>query len=257
MSSNLLEEITVCVGTETKTNIPCKVLMHSILKRTKNPIRFCLMEGESWTHLSNRQLGQGTGFSLMRWKIPEYLKYQGYAIYLDADQLCMRDIKELWNMNIDRAESSIYCTYQWDKWFPKAPNTSVMLIDCEKAKNDWWPIKKIEEYLIGDCPKRSRYTKIMHAMHIKPEPSPIPVNWNHLNAAKEGTGIIHYTTENTQPWYNPKHPFRYLWQQELESAIHEGILTKEELRKELKVFKTATREERGQGLHPFYNRYAA
>ena len=94
-------------------------------------------------------------------------------------------------------------------------------------------------------------------MHIKPEPTPIPTNWNCLNAAKEGTGIIHYTTENTQPWYNPRHPFRYLWQQEFESALNDGILTKEEIKQELKKFKQATKDVRGQGLHPFYTKYAA
>lgn len=254
-----LEEITIVIGTETKTVIPCRVLMHSILKRTKNPVNFCLMEGESWTKLSSRKLGQGTGFSLMRWKIPEQLNYKGFAIYLDTDQLVFRDIAELWNMNVTYKDkpSSIYCTYQDDKWLKNSPNTSVMLIDCEKAKEDWMPFSGVEEYLEKDCPKRSRYVKIMHAQHLKTLPTKIPVCWNYLNIAKDDTAILHYTSENLQPWYNPKHPFKYLWEQEFQSAIADGIITKEEIKEQLKIFKPHTKTERGQGLHPNYRKYAA
>ena len=252
-----LEEITICIGTEEKTKIPCKVLMHSILKRTQNPIKFCLMEGESWTKISSRKLGVGTGFSLARWKIPEQLNYTGFAIYLDADQLCFGDIKDLWNMNIDKEPSSIYCTYQGDKWFKNAPNTSVMLIDCEKAKKDWWPISRVESYLETDCSKRTKYAQIMHALNISPPPTKIPVVWNQLNEFKENGGILHFTIEPRQPWYDPRHPFKYLWAQELSSAIKDGIITKKEIRQEISIFKPHTRIERGKGLHPYWKKWAA
>jgi len=253
----MLETIVIAIGTEEKTKIPCKVLMHSILRSTKNPVEFHLMEGASWTKFSSRKLGVGTGFSLMRWRIPEQLDYKGFAIYLDADQIVLRDIAELWSMNINYPEkaSSIYCTYQDDKWLKNSPNTSVMLIDCERAKKEWWPIAKIEEYLEKDCPKRSRYVKIMHALHLDVAPTKIPVHWNHLNMARADTALLHYTSEAHQPWYNPQHPECYLWKQELISAIQNKIVTVEEMQKEISRFKPHTKNARGQGLHPYWAKW--
>jgi lipopolysaccharide biosynthesis glycosyltransferase len=127
--------IRVCIGTEKKTSIPCKVLEHSILKHSSQPVEFHHMMGESW---AKRTTTQGTGFSLQRWYIPEYFNFKGKAIYLDVDMLCFTDIAEFWNIDETFEEtSSIYCTFQRDKFYENAPATSSMLINCELAKDDW------------------------------------------------------------------------------------------------------------------------
>src|SRR5688572_10987247 len=132
--------INIWIGTEHKTNIPCKVLQHSILKNSKfaDQIKFYTEPGISWKTQAGRKLGVGTGFSLQRWYIPEKFNYEGYCIYLDADMLVFYDIIELWNykFELSRLETSIACTFQSDKWFKFAPATSVMLID-NKAAKDW------------------------------------------------------------------------------------------------------------------------
>lgn len=248
--------IKIFIGTEEKTRIPCKVLQHSILKRTQNPIEFVEMEGESWVQMNKRELGVGTGFSLMRWTIAERCNFEGFAIYLDADQICLKDISHLYTQDVDKPVSSIYCTYQQDKWYAKAPNTSVMLINCEYAKDEWMSLKEIKEFLKKDCPKRKLYAQLMHGLTLKTPPVEIPKYFNHLNIANDDTVILHYTTENQQPWYNPSHPYRYLWRQALQEALKDEVVHPAEILDEVKRFKKHTRTERGQGMHPYWKKFA-
>jgi hypothetical protein len=212
------------------------------------------MEGESWLKLAKRPLGMGTGFSLKRWGIPEDLNYEGFAIYLDADQLLLSDISGLWNQNLNKPVSSCYCTYQHDKWFANAPNTSVMLIDCEKAKTDWWTMQQVIHALELDCPNRKAYIDLMHAKHINPAPVKIDDSWNRLNLPKDGeaNNILHFTIEHTQPWFNPQHPFRYIWKDFLVKAIADGYVQKTECQEAIKMFKAPTKESRGTGLNPYW-----
>ncbi len=136
--------IRVCNGTEPKTEIPRKVLEFSIRKHAAKgrPIQFVPLSGGDWH--GTGPLQQYTGFSLLRWTIPELLDFAGKAIYLDADQLCWTDIAKLWDVADERG-ACVWCTRY--EYRPKhrllpfgrtrrvLPESSVMLIDCHRAKN--------------------------------------------------------------------------------------------------------------------------
>jgi len=258
----LVDAIRIWIGTEQKTNLPCKVLQFSILKNTKQEIQFHIDPGFSWKNRNSAKLGIGTGFSLQRWTIPEKFQYNGLCLYLDADQLLFSDIALLWNYHnlLDvNPQLSIACTYQKDKWFKHAPATSVMLIDCEKAKN--WPLnnqEKIEAYLQTDK-DRKKYSLLMHAQippfeHL---PLEIDINWNRFNKFVNGTKLLHYTEEPRQPWYDPKHPNKNLWRDAFREALKEGYITKEEVLVELNHYQKPTGCCRGQGLHPYWRKFIA
>jgi hypothetical protein len=259
------EVVRVCIGTEPKTKIPCKVLRYSIEKHL-NPnfvIEFHEMMGNSWSSRNKAKLGSGTGFSLFRWYIPEYFMYQGKAIYLDVDMLCFTDIAEFWlidetsRANKHGKRASVFCTFQKDKWFSRAPATSAMLIDCELALEDWQynSAASIEAYLAGDT-NRERYIKLMHAQHCA-NVKEIPLRWNRFNEYLSGdTSILHYTIEPQQPWYFPAHSNKDLWRDYLLETIDLGIVTKEEIRNEVAIFKPHTKTTRGQGLNPYWAKFA-
>ena len=67
---------------------------------------------------------------------------------------------------------------------------------------------------------------------------------------------MHYTKEPEQPWYSPKHPKKKLWEQYLVEAIEQGYVERGEIRYEIQKFKPHTRNQRGCGLHPYYQIYA-
>lgn len=256
------DEITIWIGTEFKTNLPCKVLQHSILRHSKfrDLIKFYEQPGISWKTESGRKLGEGTGFSLQRWYIPEKFNYEGFCIYLDADMIVFHDIIELWNYRFEliSKQRSIACTYQKDKWFKDAPATSAMLIDCLAAKSSWKYNNQrlIEKHLIEDK-DRKKYVALMHAQEpYVDRPIKIDISWNRLNKFHLGTKLLHYTEEPKQPWYYPEHPYKDKWRDALVAALEDNYITKEEIKVELDRYeKPGNNCCRGQGLHPYWEKF--
>lgn len=258
----MTDAIRIWIGTEEKTNLPCKVLEHSILKHTKAPVKFFKDPGHSWKTQAGRKLGVGTGFSLQRWCIPEKMKYEGFCIYLDADMLVFGDIYEIWAYReaMQDIGKSIACTYQEDKWFKYAPATSVMLIDCAKAREQWQfrLIRQadIEEYLADDK-DRKKYIALMHADEklFYHQPLEIPQYWNNFNKPNKFTKLLHYTVEPAQPWYSPGHLFKELWRDAFVDALKEGYITKKEVEIELKRYVAPSSCCRGEGLNPYWRKF--
>lgn len=256
----MTDKIRIAIGSEPKTFIPLQVLKHSILKHSSSPenIEFIDLHGTHWTSLKESRLGVGTGFSLHRWFIPELCNFSGKAIYLDVDMLCFADIQSLLELMPDNCKSSIACTYQKDKWFDKAPATSMMLIDCDKAKTQWQysTQEQIVKYLEADV-KRKRYIQLMHAQLVSIPPLEIPIDWNCFNKPSKNCKILHYTVEPDQPWYSPNHPYKDLWRDYFVETLKAGLITKEDFEKELKRYKPPKACEgcRAEGIHKYWSKF--
>jgi len=257
----MIDKIRIFIGSEPKTLIAQKVLEFSLLEQLKGKreIEFCdLSSDDNWTERSEKGLHAvlGTGFSLLRWDIPRRCSYEGYAIYLDADILAMCDVGKLWQADVDypNEDASIWCTYQPCKWFKEpTPETSVMFIDCKKAKENLTSMKDMIEWFNNNPdPKRKQYVKTMRCLDHPNPPQQIPTNWNHLNERHEDTKLLHYTKEPEQPWYNPEHPNRKIWEKWLKKTIDAGYLDKNIISKALEAFRPHSRSVRGEGLNPHY-----
>lgn len=247
--------IRIFIGTEDKTAIPCAVLKHSILKHASSPanIEFHELNGTSWQSAKDRPFQIGTGFSLFRWYIPEMCDFQGHAIYLDADQIVLSDIKELWQSDqlYPNKNASIWCTYQ-----NLHHETSVMFIDCAKAK-DQWPSKATIEVKLKNDPQRNYYRNLMWAKEIKFAPQTIPNYWNALNTYDKETRLLHYTIEATQPWYDPTHPHIAHWKRMLRDAIEAGKVSLTDIHEACGRWKPRDKEAgtRHEGMHPQWAAY--
>ena len=251
--------IRVFIGTEPKTEIARKVLECSIMRRTDAQVEFYPMIGKEWEY-PTANIRVGTGFSLRRWMIPAACNWEGRAIYLDADQLVLGDIQELWNkLQTHPAPfgTSAWMTYQPDK-FRKTPwpQSSVMLIDCSAAKAQWgWYIDNVLRYL-KENPTQEAYANFMHATWMDPQPKQIETHWNNLNEYYPGkTRLLHFTKEPEQPWYKPDHPLAKLWQQELNVAIHLEFVTKEMLEEALAKWNVKEDWRPTNGMHPDYRKF--
>ena len=246
--------IKVFIGTEPKTEIARKVLEYSILKHTKKEIEFTPMMGEDWKIMP--PTGVGTGFSLLRWDIPRRCNYEGAAIYLDADILCLEDIYQLYRADIDypNPDASHWMTYQKCKWFDyPTPESSVFLVDCLKAKTNQKTIEEILQDLQTDK-NRQKYVQHMRALSQVYPPQKIPDSFNRLNTlVQDKTRFLHFTKEPEQPWFNPKHAHADLWKKYFIECFKEtDTITKEEIEQALATFKPHTKKERGTGLHPYW-----
>lgn len=72
--------------------------------------------------------GWGTPFSGFRFGVPAYCGFDGKAIYLDGDIICMADIAELWNQPIPAGAFALV------KGSGPKLRTCIMLIDCFAAQ---------------------------------------------------------------------------------------------------------------------------
>lgn len=250
----MAEPIRIFLGTEPKTEIFRQVLEFSIRQRTKREVQITPMIGEMWEY-PIEGIKVGTGFSLRRWMIPEACDWKGKAIYLDADQLVLADIEELWEQYLS-PPSVVACTYQPDKFRTTPwPQTSVMVIDCEKARDHWgFHIDQVLEYLRSKNSKLE-YADFMHATWLQPQPAPIPVPWNHLNVLTGETKLLHYTKEPEQPHFNPKHPFADIWRKELCAAIRAKAVNERDYRLGLAQWGVKQDWRQMNGIHPFYKKY--
>jgi len=260
---NTAEKIRVFIGTEPKTEIARRVLECSIIRRTEMKVDFVPMIGKDWEY-STQGIQVGTGFSLRRWMIPAYCNWTGRAIYLDADQLVFGDIWDLWTKpeQLGKPHQSTYCTYQPDKFSKEPwPQTSVMVINCDAAKQEWgWQLTQVLDYL-RKSPSREVYTNFMHLIADKKwwttqPPGQIETPWNHLCAFQPGkTKLLHYTKEPEQPWYKPDHPLAAQWKLELSVAISAGYVTEDMLNAALARWDVKEDWRPTNGLHPDYDRF--
>lgn len=260
------EPIRVLVGSESKTKVPFLVLRHSIISRTSHPVEVTEMgDFEPW--LIPDSVHQATGFSLRRWLIPEVCNFQGSAIYLDADQIVLGDIAELWSYR--ELNRTICCCYRADKCSAliagvagaAVPQTSVMVINCHKCKPDEWSRERIFDLIRSAGKPHSPsavkiYQKIMHGSLVKDIPFPLELRWNEFNERHNDTKLIHYTFESTQPWYEPSHPLAAIWEDELAKAISAGHVTASDLREAIALGKAGSKDWRKHGgMHPYYEKY--
>jgi len=257
-NKRLTETVRVFIGTEPKTEIARKVLECSIRRQTDSKVEIVPMLGSRWEY-DTTGFKQGTGFSLRRWLIPEYCNWQGRAIYLDADQLLLADIWLLWRIpeRQPKKDCAAWMTYQPSKFSKKPhPNSSVMVIDCAAAKQQtFFNFSKLTTHLRAE-PTQKTYADVMYPTWLEPAPVEIDIHWNALNVYdREKTKLLHFTKEDSQVWYNPKHPLAHLWKRELSKAIALGYITKEEFVAALGKWGEKEDWRKMNGLHPAYKTF--
>lgn len=209
----MLETIHVWIGTEKcqQEHLAELVLERSIRQNTQHPVEIHWMRagdpgwpttkrgsngtwavGDAvhggWVKSWNRSWG--TGFSGFRWAIPELMNFEGYAIYLDADQLLLEDIAELYALKPD-PDKGVRCI---------SPNrTDVMVMNCAWFKDRWPSIAQMKPSLN----RTFEYLQILHA-HQGCQPD-LPEAWNDCDGKLYSAGgpcnLIHFTTvPDGQPW---------------------------------------------------------
>lgn len=184
-----------------------------------------------------------TEFSLYRYLIPEICGYEGRAIYIDSDTICLADIGELFDAPMDGAHFLAKSeAYKGGLW-----GLSVMLIDCGACRFD------LEE-VVGEI-DRGLYTmtdfSCMSPEFLACHPYRIGAldpRWNSFDEADAGTKLIHYTNLYTQPWKYPGHPHGGLWFEYFEEARAAGHVTPRDI--ELSLVRSYVRLDLLEGNDP-------
>lgn len=232
------EVIRVSIGTEPKQRIASEVLKASIVRRTSRRVEFT----ESWTpagwhHLMEvaPEIRNGTRFSTWRWMVPYLYGNHGKAIYLDADQVVLTDIAELWDALDSGAAFAavINAIGIFGKKTPE-PNkvqTSVMAMNCRQC--EWHPIKLLRECQSG----RLTYRALMQAEWLpRDRIQELEPAWNHFGIKRADTKLLHWSHVKSQPYRDHTHPTADVFRRELLAAVEAGYIPRQE------VFNAVTRK---------------
>jgi lipopolysaccharide biosynthesis glycosyltransferase len=235
----MTETIDIFVGCDRSQLLAAAVLEHSIQRHTFSAVRVCPLIDLDLPEPKDLRQGSRTNFSFARFAIPQLKSYRGRGIYLDADMLVFRDIKELWDLPFPDQAINIqedlpeFAVNQEKAGAPKVrkKQCSVMLIDCERAR---WNVREIVEGLDG----RYSYEQLMYEMCILDEAEVrygVPFAWNSLEHYDLDTRLIHYTDMNTQPWVCSSNRNGRHWMKEVLLMIETGRMTISNLAREVEL----------------------
>jgi hypothetical protein len=212
--------ITIYVGTEPNQKLAYDVMRHSVLSRTKAPVRFVPLDG------SQLMLPMSTGFSFCRWSVPDRHRPPERVIYMDADICVLGDIAELYALPMQRPV--LARAYGAQAYF-----TSVMLLDCARLQH--W---SFEAWVDRARENVNFYNTMMWGRPGAPnheDLTTLPECWNDLDILKPTTKALHYTGLTRQPWRYNHHPAGHVFHQELKAAMKSGAITEEDVRAEIKL----------------------
>lgn len=211
---------TVVIGASRKQLLPAKVCEYTIWRLTTVPFEVIhTYDREYGTSPYLRSMNR-TGFSFVRFAVPELAGYQGRAIYLDSDMLVMRDLAELLNKPMGK---SLVMRPQ--------NQTAVLLYDCARLPH-WQSSDILGRLETGEY----KYPDLMETLYEPTLATGISPEWNHLDRFdRNSTALLHYTDMGRQPWLKEGHPLASIWYESLRGALRSEFVLASELEAEVKA----------------------
>jgi lipopolysaccharide biosynthesis glycosyltransferase len=202
----------IFIGWDSRFPEPADVLAYSLRKFSSIPldIRF-LKLSELDFHRAHDPL-QSTEFTYTRFLVPHLCGYQGKAIFMDNDMLCLGDIRQLDDLDMSGyALRVVQHDYQ--------PTNTVKMYGCVQTS---YPRKNWSSLMLMRCDRLRLWTKklvetqtgaYLHRFQDIPDEliGELPKTWNTLDWMDEQTQLIHYT--NGGPWFEQyrDHPHADVW----------------------------------------------
>ncbi len=233
--------VRVFIGSGEASLLERKTLIHSLRKHTRRELDIYVFNG---THnaiehndeppvLANMSLEikyrNYTEFSNYRWLIPSICNHQGRAIFLDSDMVCLADIGELFDAEMEGcamlAKAEAYKGKQ--SW-----GMSNILFDCAKCHFD---LEAIFHEVDAGLFTNTEFHQMAPAFLAKHpfKLGKIDPNWNSFDHVDEKTKLIHYTNLRTQPWKFAGHTHEELWFRYFNEARKVGLISASDVDKTL------------------------
>ena len=214
--------IRIFIGYDAREAIAFSVLAHSINARASQPAAIApvMLSQLQSVYRRERNALQSTDFSFSRFLTPWLCDYQGWAIFMDCDQLVLDDIASLWALRDDRyavqvvkhnhvPKEEVKFLGEKQSKYEKKNWSSVMLMNCSRCR------ALTPEYVNTASGLQLHQFKWLESEALIGE---IPSRWNHLvgyDAPRPDAALVHYTTggpyfpeyrdcEYAQQWFDEK-----------------------------------------------------
>ncbi len=229
------DAVKIFIGSGEQSLLERKVLIYSLRKHTQRDLDISVFNG---THNSVEKDGQPplaaplplhlkyrnlTEFSLYRYLIPELCSFQGRAIYLDSDMICLADNSALFDLAMEGCDFLAKREYA-ESDGEKMWGLSVMLIDCERSR---FPLQNIFDEIDRGVFTYTEFSQMgkRFLAHHPYQIGELDPSWNVFDRVDSDTKIVHYTNLFTQPWKYYGHPHGELWFSYLHEALAAGYVT--------------------------------
>jgi lipopolysaccharide biosynthesis glycosyltransferase len=193
--------IRVFIGYDAREAVAFSVLAHSIHRRASEPVAIApvMLEQLKGVYRRERNPLQSSDFSFSRFLTPWLCGYEGWAIFMDCDQLVLEDIAKLWALRDERFAVQVVKHHHVPKEevkflgekqskYEKKNWSSVMLMNCARCR------VLTPEYVNTATGLELHQFKWLESDALIGE---IPARWNHLvgyDAPRPDAALVHYTT---------------------------------------------------------------
>ena len=192
----MIEPIRIFVGTSSNNEDAEAemVLEYTLRKNTTHPIEITWMrqtknEDSIWGGWETDRWS--TPFSGFRWAIPEACAFHGRAIYMDVDQLNLRDIADLYATDLQGCSMAARRGARFG-----GHEFCVIVMDCERLGDLLMPVSRMK-------PNRDAHHRYIQMFSGTDQVFNLDPRWNCHDG--DGLGLddiwhLHYTNMSTQPW---------------------------------------------------------
>ncbi len=222
MSGQTYEQpLRVFIGFDHRQAVSYNVLQFSMFRRCSKPLAITPLFLPS---LPLTRTGL-TPFTYSRFLVPWLCGYQGWAMFIDLDYLCLADLAELFRMTDDKYAIMVTKNPKRFEW------ASMMLYNCGHPAN---------QVLTPDYVQDPQRCKQPHMIDWMSEDliGDLPGEWNHLvgyDAPRNDAKLVHYTqgmpvfeetagSEYTEDWKkeHAKSNQTQGWQELMARSVHAG-----------------------------------
>jgi lipopolysaccharide biosynthesis glycosyltransferase len=191
----------IFIGWDSRFPEPADVLKYSLEKHAsvELDIRFLQLSELNLDRIVDPLAS--TEFTYSRFLVPHLCDFEGTAVFMDNDMLCLGDIAELAALSMDdHALRVVQHDYQ--------PANTTKMYGCPQTS---YPRKNWSSLMVMDCGKLKLWSKdvvetatgaYLHRFQDIPDQQigTLPKTWNTLDWMDESTKLIHYT--NGGPWFD-------------------------------------------------------
>jgi len=203
----------IFIGWDSRFPEPALVLEYSLRRRSSIPLDIRFLDARHLADCHGFRLPAdklaSTEFTYSRFLVPWLCGYEGKALFLDNDMVCLGDVAELFAlpMTVPDGVSSRLLALRVVKHdhqpvdgsvkmygavqtaYPRKNWSSLMLMDCDQLR--CWTKEVVEA---GNGARLHRFADLADSQIGDVHPS-----WNSLDTLDAGTKLIHWTSGG--PWY--------------------------------------------------------
>ena len=94
--------VDIIVGFDQREAVAYHTFTQSVIEKSSIPIRFLPLNINSLSNYKETHQDGSNEFIYSRFLAPYLMNFHGWAIYADADMVCLEDIKKLWDLRDDK-----------------------------------------------------------------------------------------------------------------------------------------------------------